>query len=49
MEEGDDSIFEFGVMIGVDGSGRESFLYDGFVDVGGNEERDIIVEIVVFL
>lgn len=48
MEEGDDGIFEFGFMISVDSVGRKGFLNNRFVNVGGDEKRDIGIKIVVF-
>jgi len=40
MEESDDSSLEFGSSAGVNRGRRESLPYDGFADVGGNEERN---------
>jgi len=49
VEESNDSTFEFGILVGLDGDGGETLPQDDLADVGGDEERNTVSETVSFL
>lgn len=48
VEKSDNGTFEFGSAAGVDSCRRERLPYDGFANVGGNEQRDTRSETISY-